>query len=1083
MQDNSLKSGCLTNKLEIFMRKHFHLLTVVCLVLSLFTYCSDDDGKEPVIPTNITVDKSSISVNSSSTVEGLVLSSNKDWTAQTEASWLSVNPSSGKAADKLSIEITISANEQTEPRDAVISFTADDKENKTVEVRINQKGKIITQGINIADKKFKQYLVENFDADDDGEISTEEAESVTEMNCSGKEIESLSGIEFFVNLKTLNCNSNLLTRFDLSKNTLLTTFSCDSNRIDSLGVSGNTSLKALSCSSNNLTIIDVSKNIALTTFDCSNNQLNILDISKNILLETLDCSGNSLTVLNVSNNTQLKKLDCRDNKSLNKIILAKDQSTSDFSYDEDITVLEYISVDEKNIYIPDAKFKSYLVENFDKDKDGEISEAEALDVKVIRSYNMGIYTLEGLSSFVNLEILVCSGNNLTSIDVSKNLKLKELDCAGNALRHLDVSKNTALTILYCYNCLLSSLDVTSNVNLIELACSSNGYSSLDVSKNTLLQNLRCQGTNLTRLDLRNNLNLRILNCSNNARLDYVLLEEGQTIETMIIDTHKTNIIYPNYVSFDDSEFQKYVIDNFDTDNDGRISDEEARSVKQIDCTGLGISSLVGIERFTSLTSLACSGNKLTSLNVSSNTALLSLRCDSNQISALDVSKNTFLETLSISKNRISSISLSNNKDLVSLICNDNILDGLGLSNNTKLEKLFCQDNNLPLLFYLDNNLALDSLNCTNNSKLRIVYLRTGHTIKDVVKDKDVNIRYLDESDDIDRIVNIPDAKFKAYLLSHFDTNKDGEISESEARKITNIQCSSLGISSLSGIEYFPNLNTLTCDNNNLTSLPISANTKLGSLNCYDNNITSLDVSHCVELKRLICATNNITTLNLTKNKALTHLDCGYNKIATLNIRNSPLLSIVICTGNPSSVEVFLNNTQNPSVTGGHKVYPSSADVKFEDAVFESYIIDMFDTNRDGAISTAEAEAVTGKIDIKGYGVKSLKGLEQFVNLRQLDISDNQIMGALNLSANVKLTNIVCSDNNITSLNVSGCPSLLFLMCPGNKISSVLDLTSNESLVYLNCEENYSLKSVKLPLSLQGSGMEIIKENTTTLIYE
>ena len=1079
MRGNSLKTGCLTNKLELDMRRKFHLLTVVCIVLSLFTNCSDDNKEEPVeIPTNITVDKGSVSVDSPATVETIALSTNKDWVARTEASWLSVNPSSGKADSNLSVEISISSNEQTEQREAVITFTADDKRE---DVRVIQKGKIITKGIDIADSKFKQYLVENFDADGDGEISTEEAESVKEINCSGLEIESLSGIEYFVNLEILNCNSNSLKRIDIGKNLLLSALNCDNNQIDSLGVTVNTALKILSCSSNNLTNLDISKNAALTALNCSNNQLNSLEISKNLMLEVFDCSNNELTVLDVSSNLLLKNLDCRENKTLEKLILAKGQSITDLSYDKDITVIEYFTVGEKNINIPDAIFKAYLVENFDKDKDGEISESEALEIKVIRCYNMGIYTLEGISSFVNLEILVCSGNNMTSIDVGKNLKLKELDCAGNDLRYLDVSKNISLEILYCYNCKLSSLDVTTNVNLVELACSSNGYSILDVSKNRKLQRLLCQGTNLTRLDLRFNQELKILNCSNNARLSYILLEEGQAIETIYIDTPPTDVLFPNYVTFNDTEFLKYMIENFDTDKDGKISGEEALSVKQIDCTGLGISSIAGIERFTNLTSLACAGNKLTSIDISSNKALVSLRCDSNQISNLDVSNNTLLETLSISKNNISSISLSNNNNLVNFICNNNNIIGLALSNNTKLKKLLCQNNNLNMFLYLDNNQALDSLNCADNSRLKIVYLRNGQTINDIIKDKETDIRYIEDS--MDKLINIPDAIFKTYLLSRFDTDKNGEIFESEALKITDLQCSSLGISSLSGIEHFPNLNSLICDNNNLTSLPISFNTKLRTINCYDNNITSLDVSNCVELQRLICGSNNISSLNLTKNTILLHIDCSYNKISTLNVRNCPLLSAVICTGNPSSVEVFLNNSQNPSVTGGHKVYPSVSDVLFDDAIFESFIIDHYDTNRDGAISIAEAEAVTGKMDLRGYGVRSLKGLEKFVNLRQLDFSDNLITGALNLSANVKLTNIVCSDNSITSLNVSGCTSLLFLMCPGNKIASILDLTNNTSLMYLNCEENTSLSVVRLPLSLQGSGIEIIKDISTTVRYE
>ena len=58
-----------------------------------------------------------------------------------------------------------------------------------------------------------------------------------------------------------------------------------------------------------------------------------------------------------------------------------------------------------------------------------------------------------------------------------------------------------------------------------------------------------------------------------------------------------------------------------------------------------LTSLKGIEYFTSLTSLVCSCNQLTSLDVSANTALTSLDCSSNQLPSLDVSANTALTRL------------------------------------------------------------------------------------------------------------------------------------------------------------------------------------------------------------------------------------------------------------------------------------------------------------------------------------------------------------------------------------------------------------------------------------------------------
>ena len=451
------------------MNKIFRFIIMACLFLSLFTYCSkDDNGVDPVILTSLSIDKTSFVAEAVASSETISIISNKDWTAKTEASWLTLNPTSGKADSKLSVEISISANVDKESRSAVITITAADK---SLEIKIDQKGKVIIPGIEINDEKYREYLIENFDTDNDGEISTEEAEAVKVMNISGKEIESLEGLEFFVNLEELNCKSNSLTSIDLSKNLLLTTLICESNKIDSLGLAENTSLKLLNCGSNELTKLDVSKNVKLTELNCGDNKLPNIDVSKNIALVSLDCSNNGLTVLDISNNatlatvicsdndltsldvsknTSLSKLDCENNKSLEKIYLAKDQTIKDLIYDEDNTTLEYPTPDKKNVNIPDAKFKAYLVGLFDTDKDGEISEKEALEIKDIRCHDKGISSMAGLSSFINLETLTCSGNKLMTIDVSQNLKLKELDCANNPISILDVTKNVSLTKLHLH---------------------------------------------------------------------------------------------------------------------------------------------------------------------------------------------------------------------------------------------------------------------------------------------------------------------------------------------------------------------------------------------------------------------------------------------------------------------------------------------------------------------------------------------------------------------------------------------------------------------------------------------------------
>ena len=107
-------------------------------------------------------------------------------------------------------------------------------------------------------------------------------------------------------------------------------------------------------------------------------------------------------------------------------------------------------------------------------------------------------------------------------------------------------------------------------------------------------------------------------------------------------------------------------------------------------------------------------------------------------------------------------------------------------------------------------------------------------------------------------VNIPDANFKAYLVSNkaINTNGDSEIQVSEASAFNDtIDCSYLDISNLKGIEAFTALTYLSCWGNKLTSLDLSKNIALTELSCRDNQLTSLDVSKNTALTNLGCDGN------------------------------------------------------------------------------------------------------------------------------------------------------------------------------------------------------------------------------------
>lgn len=118
-----------------------------------------------------------------------------------------------------------------------------------------------------------------------------------------------------------------------------------------------------------------------------------------------------------------------------------------------------------------------------------------------------------------------------------------------------------------------------------------------------------------------------------------------------------------------------------------------------------------------------------------------------------------------------------------------------------------------------------------------------------------------------------------------DFNNDGKISVSEAQKIMALMLcdykESYGISDISEIKYFTNLEALDCTDNKLTSIDVSNNAKLVVLNCVKNQLTSLDVSNNVALKGLDCSRNQLTNLDLSANTLLNVLLCEDNKLTKI----------------------------------------------------------------------------------------------------------------------------------------------------------------------------------------------------------
>lgn len=211
----------------------------------------------------------------------------------------------------------------------------------------------------------------------------------------------------------------------------------------------------------------------------------------------------------------------------------------------------------------DAAFLNAVRTILGKGTEEAIYKSDVEDITTLAVKNKDIYSLAGIEYFTELEQLDCSSNELTSLDVSENKKLKVLDCYANyfvsldfssnteleildvsydmELIFLDISKNTALKVLECNYSSLQTLDISNNVNLVKLICYDCELDRLDISNNTKLQMLKCRKNHLATLDISKNAALTYLDCSYNkmTSIDNVT---GWQNSDLILD--KTLLFHP-----------------------------------------------------------------------------------------------------------------------------------------------------------------------------------------------------------------------------------------------------------------------------------------------------------------------------------------------------------------------------------------------------------------------------------------------------------------------------------------------------------------------------------------------------------
>ena len=969
------------------------------------------------------------------------------------------------------------------------------------------------QNVNIPDANFKAYLVGEplINTNGDTEIQVSEAAnfsgSIPSFNSLDfSNITDVTGIEYFTSLTGFYFFGSQITTLNLNNNSNLQHVWVANNLyLASLDLTGADSLISLNCSNNSLTSLDLSDAPALTWLDCRSNQLTSLDIrnGNNMNMTSINAIANyDLYCIDVDSGANLAAntfyFDSWSSLS-NECLLETPgcMDSTDINYDPLATVNDGSCNYDDYTIIPDPEFEAYLESN--GMGDGIIGNDSVLTININTVTQLSIVhcsalNLIGIEDFTALTFLSiensssASPSQLTTIDLSNNIKLNELRCSytslasldlnynvslkelyvssnqqltminlntdsltyvnvynNNQLTSLDVSGNTNLWTLFCIkNDLLTTLNISNTDSLFQLKCYENQLQNLDVNTNSNLKYLDCYDNQLTSLDVSNNPNLTRLKCfSNQLELDSLNVTGADSLTILEC--------YDNQLTFLDVSSNSILANLHCYDNElDSLNLNGADALTILECYDNQLTFL-DVSSNSILTNLHCYANELDSLNLIGADSLTIIECYSNQLTSLDVSSNSILTNLHCYANELDSLNVTGADALTTLECYENQLTSLDVSSNTALISLNCRNNQLNSLDLRNGNnvnisVSLDSLNLTNNAQLYCIdvddaaYSTTNWTVANG------NISYWNSFSNSCDTANYGCTDLLAY---NYDSSA-----------IINYGCDY-------GTTYVPDANFENYLETHTTfgavvaigspssmgngipndSMVPTANIKfVTNLMLYGQSISDITgLEDFDSLQTLNCGANPLTSLDVSSNSNLKSLNCyNFLNLDTLDLSQNANLTWVQCHN--SGINTLILNGATALTTlrcYGNQLTTLEVNTNL-------YLTELW--CQDNQLTTLDISSNDSLTSLRCYG-NQLTSLDLGGSSALEDVwcYDNNLT-SLYLNNAPDLYRLWCHDNDLDTLEVSTIPNLTYLKCYSNDLT-YLNLSQNTSLLQLDCDDN------------------------------
>ncbi|WP_185965908.1 T9SS type A sorting domain-containing protein [Flavobacterium sp. ZT3R18] len=304
---------------------------------------------------------------------------------------------------------------------------------------------------------------------------------------------------------------------------------------------------------------------------------------------------------------------------------------------------------------------------------------------------------------------------------------------------------------------------------------------------------------------------------------------------------------------------------------------------------------------------------------------------------------------------------------------------------------------------------------------------------------------------------IPDLNFEKKLieLGIDSAPANGKVATNKINTLTSLNVSSSSIADLTGIQDFVALESLDCQENNLTILDLSKNGKLTDVNCSTNQLTSFINTSNLNLTHLNCDSNQLNSLVVSKYTVLTNLFFNYNKITVIDVSSNTLLEKLECYSNLLTELNITNNTSLIELSCGKNQLTS------------------LNTSKNLALAYLSCS----------YNQISSLNLYKNTALYGLGCSNNKL-STLDISANVALTGIFCHVNELTSLDLSRNSVLLLLKCNNNKLLSINFKNGKNSSIDTNNLPNFknnpNLKCIQVDdAAYSNNNWSTLKDATAT----